>query len=825
MNRVIEAGLQSKERETRLEAAVEAGRNIREGLLKRTATSEVNNHVHTAYSYSPYSPSMAVLKAWVAGLQAVGCMDHDSVSGAEEMLDAGKSIGMATTVGFEVRVNLSGTSLEGRRLNNPDSLNIAYMTVHGIARKHLKMAAQFLKPINKERNKRNRREVTALNALMNGSELEALDFDKDIYLHSRASEGGSITERHILAAMAEKLITKFDRGDNLIQFLQNNLGIELSKKQYEYLLDSSNPHYLYDLLGILKSSFLDKFFIQPNETECIPVKEVIKFALAVNAIPCYAYLGDVTESPTGDKKAQKFEDDYLDELFPELKKLGFLGITYMPPRNTDAQLKRIQKLCSKYDFFEISGVDINSSRQSFNCPEILRDEYSHLLDATWALIAHEKLAECRDSFAFFSPSNPLNHLSLQEKTSLYSRIGRQMNVEHPENIIALFPEVKTNSFEADLLDAAPTIRGMTYDGHKGKIILFNKDIDQRSEAICLDCDDDWKETLTLLFEKEKLEKGVLPGIVCLEGLGTFYLGEDWQEAEDLHSGKLDEPVMKAQVMNRNNLVRNKVAVVTGGAQGFGAGMVQELVEAGCHVIIADMNLDGASKLAETLNKQKGRVCAHAVSVNVTDEKSVEEMMHTIVSLTGGFDLFISNAGVLKAGSVKEMTLKDFNFVTSVDYTGFFICTKFAARVLASQNESSGDYSSDIIAISSKSGLEGSNKNGAYAGAKFGTIGLVQSFALELVSDNVKVNAICPGNFLDGPLWSDPDRGLFVQYLNAGKVPGAKTLADVRNFYESKVPLNRGCTTEDVMKAVFYIVDQQYETGQAVPVTGGQVMLN
>ena len=142
-----------------------------------------------------------------------------------------------------------------------------------------------------------------------------------------------------------------------------------------------------------------------------------------------------------------------------------------------------------------------------------------------------------------------------------------------------------------------------------------------------------------------------------------------------------------------------------------------------------------------------------------------------------------------------------------------------------QNTPTGEYFTDIIGISSKSGLEGSNKNGAYAGAKFGSLGLTQSFALELVTDNIKVNSICPGNFLDGPLWSDPDRGLFVQYLKAGKVPGAKTLADVRKFYEDKVPMKRGCETKDVVKAIYYIVDQKYETGQAVPVTGGQVMLN
>jgi len=145
--------------------------------------------------------------------------------------------------------------------------------------------------------------------------------------------------------------------------------------------------------------------------------------------------------------------------------------------------------------------------------------------------------------------------------------------------------------------------------------------------------------------------------------------------------------------------------------------------------------------------------------------------------------------------------------------------------MEAQHEADPEAAFDIIAMSSKSGLEGSNKNFAYAGSKFGAIGLVQSFALELCAYNIKVNAICPGNYLDGPLWSDPERGLFVQYLNAGKVPGAKTVEDVRRFYEAKAPMNRGCLPEDVACAVMYCVEQKYETGQAIPVTGGQVMLN
>ena len=141
-----------------------------------------------------------------------------------------------------------------------------------------------------------------------------------------------------------------------------------------------------------------------------------------------------------------------------------------------------------------------------------------------------------------------------------------------------------------------------------------------------------------------------------------------------------------------------------------------------------------------------------------------------------------------------------------------------------QHKFNKNYYADIIQVNSKSGLEGSNKNFAYAGSKFGGIGLTQSFALELVEYNIKVNAVCPGNFFEGPLWSDPEKGLFLQYLKAGKIPGAKTVEDVKKAYEAKVPMNRGCWPSDVAKAIMYCMEQNYETGQAIPVTGGQVML-
>ena len=171
-----------------------------------------------------------------------------------------------------------------------------------------------------------------------------------------------------------------------------------------------------------------------------------------------------------------------------------------------------------------------------------------------------------------------------------------------------------------------------------------------------------------------------------------------------------------------------------------------------------------------------------------------------------------------------MTLKAFEFVTRINYTAFFLVAKYGSRPMKIQARFNPNYYSDIVQINSKSGLEGSLNNFAYSGSKFGGVGLVQSFAKELVGDRIKVNAICPGNYYEGPLWSDPEKGLFVQYLNAGKIPGAKTFDEVYDFYISKVPMRRGCSPADVACAIRYCVDQKDETGQAIPVTGGQIML-
>lgn len=268
----------------------------------------------------------------------------------------------------------------------------------------------------------------------------------------------------------------------------------------------------------------------------------------------------------------------------------------------------------------------------------------------------------------------------------------------------------------------------------------------------------------------------------------------------------------------------KVIAITGGAQGFGKGIAESLAKESAFVIIIDKNAQGAQAAAQELCALHGANAARAIAADITDETSVQAMTQAIVRLCGGVDVFIANAGVLRAGTTKDFSLADWDLVTKVNYTGYFLCVKYISQIMAAQNVAGRGSWMDIIQINSKSGLQGSNRNAAYAGSKFGTIGLTQSFAKEFVTDRIKVNSICPGNYFEGPLWSDPQTGLFRQYLDAGKVPGAKTVQDVRTYYEAQVPMGRGCLPEDVARAVCYCIEQQYETGQAIPVTGGQVML-
>ena len=431
---IAELRLEGKDAAARLNSLKEKLELRRAAGLVPEHRGEVNNHIHTSYSFSPYSPAEAAYGALLASLDAAGIIDHETVSGCQEMQDAGRLIGLPITCGCELRVSANGTRLEGKRINNPDSSGILYMVCHGIPDRNRSKFDTFLRPIREAKAARMERQVASLNKTLINAGLMQLDFTADVESISMNHLGGSITERHILYALARKMVARFGSGTPLLSALKLSLGLRVSTLAEERLSDGENAHLLYDLLGVFKIALVPSFYQEPSPEECLPVAGVCELVNDLGAIACYPYLGDVGESPTGDKRAESFEDSWLDELFEELPQLGFRAITYMPPRNSIEQLTRVRELCRKKNLMEICGVDINSSRQSFRCPELHREEFRHLTDSTWALIAHEYLSSYGGSGLFDSES-PLKGMSLEERIRIYAGIGRRMDARRPEKIV------------------------------------------------------------------------------------------------------------------------------------------------------------------------------------------------------------------------------------------------------------------------------------------------------------------------------------------------------------------------------------------------------
>ena len=375
---------------------------INAGALPRPQTGcDINNHIHTTYSFSPYSPTKAIWMAYNAGLSTAGIVDHDSISGALEFIEAGRILSFPTTIGFELRSTHAGTALGTRRTNNPDQAGVSYLTFHGVPHTQIGAVEKFLIPLCKARALRNRKMLAKVNAVCG----TALDYDADVVPLSQQQFGGSVTERHLLYALGLRLIAEHGKGEPLLRCLRTLMSV--SESAEAQLSDSANPYYEYDLLSLLKGHLAEKIYMPAGVEECPDIRELLRFADAHGIIATYPYLGDVTQSVTGDKKAQAFEDFFLDELFETLVALGFHAISYMPARNTMAQILRVRALCDRHDMLQICGEDINSPRQPFVCKVMREPLFANLVDTTWALIHHEQAATADLRRAFSNSPLPL----------------------------------------------------------------------------------------------------------------------------------------------------------------------------------------------------------------------------------------------------------------------------------------------------------------------------------------------------------------------------------------------------------------------------------
>jgi len=244
-------------------------------------------------------------------------------------------------------------------------------------------------------------------------------------------------------------------------------------------------------------------------------------------------------------------------------------------------------------------------------------------------------------------------------------------------------------------------------------------------------------------------------------------------------------------------LKDKIALVTGGAQGIGKTVGEELARQGAHVILGDVNLEGAQASAAEIKDNGGS--ASAVELNVTDADGVQKTFDSISKEFKLIDILVNNAGITRDGLVMRMKEADWDLVLSINLKGSFLCTQQAVKQMMKQKSGS------IVNIASIVGLMGNAGQANYSASKAGLIGLTKTTAREVASRGIRVNAIAPG-FIDTAM---------TQVLDE----------KVRERLIEQIPLARLGLPEDIANCVSFLVSDRagYVTGQVLSVNGGMLM--
>ena len=257
-------------------------------------------------------------------------------------------------------------------------------------------------------------------------------------------------------------------------------------------------------------------------------------------------------------------------------------------------------------------------------------------------------------------------------------------------------------------------------------------------------------------------------------------------------------------------MNTKTAVVVGGGRSIGAYLCKHLAQNGYDVAVADLNGENALNVAAEINAEGGRAVGY--HCDATNEASVIDLFANARKDLGNIYLMVYVAGIAKSKKITDFELSDFNLCVNVNLTGYFLCAREASRIMIEEGTKGR-----IIQINSKSGKEGSKFNSGYSASKFGGWGLTQSIALDLAPHGITVNALMLGNLLS----SDMFQSLVPSYAKKLGIPEEEVIP----YYQAKTPMNRGCEFSDVAAVLTFYASEgaSYCTGQAINITGGQVM--
>ncbi len=244
-------------------------------------------------------------------------------------------------------------------------------------------------------------------------------------------------------------------------------------------------------------------------------------------------------------------------------------------------------------------------------------------------------------------------------------------------------------------------------------------------------------------------------------------------------------------------LKDKVAFVTGSAQGIGKSIATAFAKAGANVVISDINLELAQQTAKGIAALGVKTLA--IKTNVADAADVDNSVAEIVKAMGRIDILVNNAGITKDNLLIRMKKEEWDAVLAVNLTGVFNCTKAVGTLMMKQRYGK------IINIASIVGQMGNFGQANYAATKGGVIAFTKTVAKELSSRGVNCNAIAPG---------------FIQTAMTDKLSD-----DVKKKMMEQIPLGKLGTPEDIANAALFLAgpESDYITGQVLAVNGGMYM--
>lgn len=393
------------------------------GVASTSRSDRIFCAVPTSYSVGAHSPSYIAFEARTSGLGAVGSMDELSIDASGELYEACKTVGIGSTFGFCLEVSFDAAPIKEILPSEPDGTTLSRIELYGVpftSRDHIQ---QFLRPIQDARNARQRKQTGRLNKAISSLGLGSLEYDSEVL--SATNSGGSVTDLHLMLALARRIVKRKKSEAELTAFLRESVGISLTDEHAQELVAAEGQSRAYRLAELLKERFIGEIALSPNRSECVSVADVVSFASEVGAIPCFR-LADLPQ-----------DAETLQSLLDGLVQMRFAGISFAPADLSAEQVQQLHAAALERELLELPATSRyggnESGQENLALPALSESEHGHLLRNSWALVAHQQLEACNPRLGLLAAGNPFFELTVPERAAKYAELGKQIEPANPES--------------------------------------------------------------------------------------------------------------------------------------------------------------------------------------------------------------------------------------------------------------------------------------------------------------------------------------------------------------------------------------------------------